>query len=171
MDKTTMQKFKTAVEAAGIDTYAYITDTMPTFYYNNTENSITVEDMGDEIVYCFRDNKAFGSGQYFQNSPIMVMGSKFEDIHEVRLGCTYDQAMDFVSSLGLNLTDDQKKLLLSIASSKRPIVPPTGDYTFKELSEEEYEALTAEEKEAYDAALLQWKRAKYGMTKRQISVE
>ena len=146
MDKATIQKFKSAVEAAGIETYAYVTD-IPTYFYNNKDNSIVLEDMSAEIAYCIRDNTNYGSAQYFQNAPIVSFGAKFEDIHEVRVGGTYDQISTFISSLGLSLTDDQKKLLLSIASSKRPIVPPTGDYTFKELSEEECEVLTAEEKE------------------------
>ena len=170
MDKTTISAFKSAVQAAKITDYAYITDT-PTYLYNNNENAVLVEDMGKEIAYCIRDNGNFGSGQYFQNSDLVVMGAKFEDIHEVRVGGTYQQIMDLASSLSLNLTDDQKKLILSIASSKRPIKPQTGDYTFKELTEEEYEQLTPEEKAAYDAAKLQKDREKYGMTRRQISID
>jgi hypothetical protein len=170
MDANTIAKFKQAIEAAEIDTYAYITDT-PTYLYNNKENCVVVEDMGDEIAYCIRDNGNFGSAQYFENSDIVVMGAKFEDIHEVRCGCTYDQAMKFVDALGLNLTDDQKKIILSIASFKRPIKPPTGDYVFKELSQEEYDELSPEEKEAYDAAYAQYDRARHGMSKRQIVIE
>ena len=170
MDKNSIAKFKTALEAAEIENYAYITD-IPSYLYNNKENSVLLEDMNDEMVYCIRDNSSFGSGQYFENSDILVMGTKFEDIHEVMIGCGYNQAMAFVDSLGLNLTDDQKKLILSIASFKKPIVPPTGDYVFKELSQEEYDKLTEEEKKAYDEALAQYKRAKYGMTRRQISIE
>lgn len=170
MDKATITAFKSALEAANIKTYAYITD-LPTYLYNNEQNSVAVEDMGNEIVYCIRDNANFGSAQYFENSDLVVMGAKFEDIHEVRLGATYDQAMTFVSSLGLNLTDDQKKLILSIASSKRPIRPQTGNYVFKELTQEEYDELTPEEKEAYDEAKLQHDRAKYGMSRRQMSID
>jgi len=170
MDKATVTAFKAALEAANITNYAYITD-LPTYLYNNNQNSVAVEDMNKEIVYCIRDNANFGSGQYFTNSDLLVMGAKFEDIHEVRLGATYDQAMSFVDSLGLNLTEDQKKLILSIASSKRPIKPQTGDYVFKELTQEEYDELTPEEKEAYDVAKLQHDRSKYGMSKRQISID
>ena len=170
MDKATITAFKSALEAADIKNYAYITD-LPTSLYNNEQNSVAVEDMGNEIVYCIRDNANFGSGQYFENSDLIVMGAKFEDIHEVRLGATYDQAMAFVDNLGLNLTDEQKKLILSIASSKRPIKPQTGDYTFKELTQEEYDKLSPEEKEAYDAVKLQKDREKFGMSKRQISID
>ena len=170
MDKSTVQAFKSALEAAEIKNYAYITD-LPTYLYNNGENSIALEDMGNEIVYSIRDNGNFGSGQYFQNSDLVVMGAKFEDIHEVRFGASYDQAIAFVNSLGLDIIDDQKELILSIASSKRPIKSQTGNYTFKELTQEEYDELTPEEKEEYDAAKLAKDRERYGMTRRQISMD
>lgn len=170
MDKATINAFLSAVEEAGIETYAFSVDT-PTMLYNNKQNSIIVCDDSNDIAYCFRDNSNFGSGQYFENAPLLAFGAKYEDIHEVRLGCSYEKMEKFIDALGLNVTDEQKKLLIQIAGSSRPINPPTGDYVFKELTQEEYDALTEEEKEAYDAAKYEHDRKKYGMQKRQLVVE
>lgn len=172
MDKTTMEQFKSAIESAEIKDYCYVTDT-PSYFYNNKENSIIIEDMGNEIAYCFRDNSPYGSGNYFEKSDLVGFGAKFEDIHEVRVGATYQQMVNFIEAIGLDITDEQKELLLKVCSRKfkSPINPPTGDYTFKELTEEEIAQLSEEEKEAYNKAYEAWKRKKYGLQRGLISVD
>lgn len=170
MDGNSVKQFKDAVDAVGIKTYAYVS-MGPTVYYHNQENSICIEDFDHEMIYNFRGNDAFGSASYFENSKLLTFGCSFDQICEVRLGADYTTMLSFIDNLGLNITEDQKKLLLQIANRKRPLNPITGNYVFKELSEAEYEALNEDEKAAYKVALQEYTRKKNGMQSRQLVVE
>ena len=170
MDANSVRQFKNAIDEAGIETYAYVS-MGPTVYYNNKENAICVEDFNNDMIYNFRGNDAFGSASYFEKSRLLSFGCSFDQICEVRVGANYETMSKFIDALGIDVTDEQKKLLLQIANRKRPINPITGDYTFKELSAEEYDKLTPEEKEAYDVAFKNYTRKKNGMQHRQLVVE
>jgi len=165
-----IQMFEQAVKDAGIDTYAYVS-MGPTVYYNNKENSICIPDFENENVYNFRGNDAYGSASYFEDSKLLMFCCPFDQICELRLGADYQTMIKFIDSLGLDISDEQKKLLLSIANRKRPLNPITGNYVFKELSAEEYEALSEDEKAAYEKAHAEWVRKRNGMQNRQLVVE
>ncbi len=170
MDKTTMNLFINAIKTAEIDTYSLVTD-MTTHLYNNTVDSIIVIDDGNEIAYSIRSNNNYGSAQYFENSELLAIGAKFEDIHEVRTGADYATMVKFIEALGITLEQDQLDILLKAAKGRSPLHPITGDYQFKKLTDEEYEKLTPEEKEVYDKALKQFELKKMGLSKSPVVID
>jgi hypothetical protein len=49
-------------------------------------------------------------------------------------------------------TDEDKNLIVQFEGNNSTLIPPTGDYNrFVPLTEEQYERLSPEEKEKYDA--------------------
>lgn len=149
MDNNGVKKFMAALKAANITKYSFDTD-LGTHYYNN-ENSIVFLDYSNDLVYNIRSNHFAGSVPAYEGD-FAVYASEFEDIHEVRCGGTLEQIHKFIESAGLTLSDEQKQVLVDINSkNKFDIEPLTGDYhKFVELSEEEYNKLTPDEKEKYD---------------------
>ena len=171
MTKDGIRVFLDAVEAAGIKEYSMDTD-LGTHFYNNTDNAIIVADDSHEIAWCIRKNDAYGSATMFSGKPILAFGCDYVDIHEVRVAGNADQIKAFEESIGLNslLTDEQKETFRKIGITKKDIFPITGDYTFKELSEEEYEALDEDAKAKYDEAKRQEELRKDGLLTRAVNI-
>ena len=164
------QKLEAACEAAGIDTYIYATD-MPTYHLNNNKNAFTIID--SDGVHAFSKNGFGGAHNYLPtDSQVCYNFAEFVDVHEFKTAGTKEQIMKFVEQVGLTLSEDQVKILTWIDSVRNDLKPITGDYTFKLLTEEEYEALTEEEKAKYDAAKKQHDLEKAGISgKASVSVQ
>jgi hypothetical protein len=169
MTKEGINKFLTAVDAAKIEFYSMDTD-LGTHFYNNKENSIIIADDSNEIAWCFRKNDVYGSGTMFAGSDCLSMCSDYADIHECRVGGTYKQIKEFMDSLGLEMTDVQRATFESFGATKKPIFPITGDYTFKELSAEEYNALDSDTKAKYDEELRLENLRKDGLLTRAVNI-
>ena len=59
----------------------------------------------------------------------------------------------------MTVTDDDVKILVRITGAERQIIPPTGNYNFKDfiyLSEAQLERLTPEEREQYENDKAEW---------------
>lgn len=172
MTSQQMDKILEAMEAAGITYYSVGSD-MPSYFYNDEEHHIIIPDNSLDCIHAFRKNGFGGAHSYLPDKMKVTYACvDYADIHEVKVGGSADQMITFADSLGLNLTDDQKNILRWIDKSTSDLKPITGDYTFKPISEEEYEALTEEEKEIYDKKLKQYNLEKAGISgKASISVQ
>ena len=170
MTKAQADKLEAAAKAAGIDRFLYAVDT-PSYFYNNGKTAFTILD--NDGVHAFYKNGFGGAHTYFPNETQVCHNfAEFVDIHEFRTAGSKEQILEFIDQLGLTITDDQIQILTWIDSVRNDIVPITGDYNFKYLTDEEYEALTPEEKEKYDAAKKQYELEKAGISgKASISVQ
>lgn len=152
MQVSNLNKFLNAIKQAGIEKYELITDTAPTHFHNN-DTSFNVYDMDEEIAYNF--TKVTGRSPVYEEL-IQVTGADFGDIHEVRFGATIEEAKKFADYYGMNLTEEQLKILVNINGANYRLMPETGDYTFIAKSEKEIESMTDEEKAKYEAEKAEW---------------
>lgn len=153
------QAFLAGVEAAGLKVFSFVTD-IDTHIHNN-ERSIAYADIDNEVVWGLTNTAFGGSTGAYRNKSMMVIGADFGDIHEFRCGCNGAEMLKFCEGAGIPLTDEQKKMIINSDTDNFRIIPPTGDYTFKVLSEKEIEKLSPEEKEKYEADLADY-NAPYG---------
>ena len=165
------RKFMEAIEASGIKKYSFNTD-VSTTYYNDGESAIAIPDYTLDGVHAVKKNGFAGSHNNFDiDKRCCYYFSDFGDIHEVRTAGTNDEIKTFLEAMGLSLTDEQVKILKWMDGSSSDLKPITGNYTFKYISDEEYEKLTPEEKAAYDEAKKQYELRKAGISgKASISV-
>lgn len=150
-------KFTKALETAGIKTWEAVSDVSPTHFFN-ADNCFNVIDEAEETIYNFSSTNAnsdtYGSGR------IVVKGAHLSDIHEVRCAGELKEVQAFIDAYGLPLTDEQTKILIKINATNYNLKPATGDYTFKELSEEEISKLSEEAKAKYELELANFKKSK-----------
>ena len=148
MTQGQIQKFMSAVESAGINTYAFVDDI--TCYYKNGESGVCVYDSANNAIVAIQLNSA-GTAQ--KSNPLRFIMADIVDIHRAEVQGEYEQIKKFIDAYGLSLSDDQLKILLTIDRNNTIVKPATGDYTitYHKLSQEEYDALSEEEKKEYDA--------------------
>ena len=148
MTKEVCQKIFDAMESAGITTFEILTD--GSFIRARNNEFDTVKWDGDETFICIRSEKTPSATSFAGNIRISVI--HMDQIEEIRVGGELKQMKDYISALGFSLTEEEEKKIVKIESyNNRTINPLTGDYfDFAYLSEEEYEALTPEEKVEYD---------------------
>lgn len=161
MELSTTKKFLNAVKEAGIKKYQFDTD-LGTHFYHDAERSLLILDEAESTIFNFRRRFA-GQTEMEYNGNIRVYAAHLSDVHEVRVGGTYEEIKKFVDSYGLNLTTEDLKVLVKIDNTNRDIMPLTGDYIssdFEEKSEEEIEKMSEEEKEKYLADLDNYKKYK-----------
>ena len=86
----------------------------------------------------------------------------FADIHEIETAGSYEQIMAFASKFAIELSDEEKNVILQIDKKNYDIKPIQGDYAhrFVYLSKKQYEALTDEEKAAYDESKAKYEKEK-----------
>lgn len=146
MTSSQASNFISAMEDAKINNYYFVTDT-PTNFHNN-ENAI-VKLNGDLLVN-------FRKPQYSHYRSINgaeVLIADLTDVHEARAIATAEQLKQVADSLGVSLTDDEYKILLNIDKKDVDLIPVTGNYIeFVFMTTEQYNALSDEEKAAYDDA-------------------
>lgn len=154
------KKFMEAVEAAGIKTYQFDTD-LGTHLYHDTVNAVAIPNHDLECVVAFRANQFNGShGVYRKN--IQCVMSDYGDIHECRTAGTFNEVMKFAEIMGVTLSEEDSKILLSIENNNNDIKPITGNYVdkFNYLTQKQYEALSDEEKAKYDSEKAAFEEAK-----------
>jgi len=154
MNGAQTKKFLDALEAAEMTKYEFDSD-LGTHIYNDGENAFVKFVEADEMLYGIRSSHVSGSHNVYntEDFPIEVYCMWCEDAHECRTAGNYKQISTFLNNLGVDLTDDDTKILLKIAGMNSDIIPANGDYNrFVPLTEEQYNRLSPEEKEAYDAA-------------------
>ena len=145
------EKFLSAVEAAEIKKYAFDVDDAYKMM-NDGERNLIKYDSGNELLVNICSPTFGGSHSGYGNGGIMIVTADPIDCHKARLTCDYDQAKTFLENLGTDITDDDLKIMLSIDKKNYNVNPETGDYNrFHYLSKKEYEDLSPEEKEKYDA--------------------
>ena len=150
-----MKKFLEALKSAGIKNWEGINDIASVHYYNN-DHCVNALDESDGTLYNFA--KPMPSGSYALEKNIMVRASNLADVHEVAFAGSFKQVKDFIDAFGLSLDEDQLKILVNIYGSNYSLKPVTGDYLiFKELSEDEINALSEEEKAEYEEAFKKFK--------------
>lgn len=151
------KKFIAALKSAGIKKYQFDTD-LGTHYYNN-DNAVNVLDESLSMVYNFRRGDTTSTPVY--DEKILVLGSDLSDIHEARTSGNYEQIKKFIDAYGLNLNDDQLKVILNIDKHNYSLKPETGDYNnFKILSSDEIAKLSPVEKAQYEAELEEYNKPK-----------
>lgn len=148
MTKAQVQQILGAITAADIKSYEFDSDTGTHVYHDGQNHLIKVE---GEMIYGIRSSKVAGSHNTFSKN-IQVVGMWCEDAHEFFTAGDYQQIDTFMQNVGVNLTADEKEILLRIDKMNSNIIPANGDYNrFVPISDEEYERLTPEQKAEYDA--------------------
>ena len=154
MTTDSWHKFKNAIDSAGIKKFQIDTDT-DYHLFNDPDNAkVIVFDEGSETFYNFRQKIASNSEGW--NDPIVVTACDVLDIHMVKFGATADKISQFINAMGFDLDDDQKKAIININKGNYDIKPITGDYIlagFKELTDEEIDKLSPQEKIDYEKQL------------------
>lgn len=151
MTKDQVNKLLSAMETAEIDKFSVVDDTFVR-YYNDGVCGIIKPDTSNELFVCIAANNQGGSHKAF-GSNLTVTSVDFTDMHEFVVGGDYEKISNFVEALGVELSDDDKKLIIEIDKRNYNIIPETGDYhRFVYLTEAQYDALTDEQKAEYDAA-------------------
>lgn len=154
------EAFLAGCEEAGITTYQFNTD-LGTRLYNNGVSGIVKPDYTNECIVAFgRENYAGTARLYEANVRAVVCD--FVDIHELETAGSYEQIMAFASKFAIELSDEEKNVILQIDKKNYDIKPIQGDYAhrFVYLSKKQYEALTDEEKAAYDEAKAKYEKEK-----------
>lgn len=148
MTKLQVQQILGAITAAGIESYEFDSDVGTHLYHDGQTHLIKVE---DEMIYGIRSSKVAGSHNTFSHN-IQVVGMWCEDAHEFFTAGDYQQIDTFMQNVGVNLTADEKEILLRIDKMNSNIIPANGDYNrFVPISQEEYDQLSPEKKAEYDA--------------------
>ena len=139
-----------ALEAAGIKKYQFSTDNNNHLY--NNDFAIILDDTAHgNLVNIRKKSAVVGANPY--PGETLVTTSDYDSVHELTFGGDYKMVQAFLDQLGLSLSKEQEEILMKIDRSNYTVKPATGNYhPFKELTPEEYEALTPEEKAAYDKA-------------------
>lgn len=148
MTKNQMQQILSAVTAAGIESYEFDSDTGTHVYHDGVNHLIKTE---GEMIYGIRSSKVAGSHNTFSHN-IQVVAMWCEDAHEFFTAGDYQQIDTFMQNVGINLTSEEKEILLRIDKMNSDIIPANGDYNrFVPISDDEYNRLTPAQKEEYNA--------------------
>ncbi len=150
MTDNQITKFMSAVEAAGIKTYAFVDDI--TAYYRNGESGICKYDSANKAIIAININS---SGTARLSNPLRLMMADIVDIHRAEIQGPIEAIKKFIDEYGLSLNNKELEVLYTIDRSNNIVKPVTGDYThtYHKLSQEEYDALDPEEKAKYDATV------------------
>jgi hypothetical protein len=148
MEMSQVKKLVEAIDTVGIKWYKFVTDMSGNFI--NNDYCFNVIDEANDLVYNFaRNSYVVGA----EPGPATIHAAAPVDLHECVIGDSAENIIKLAEELGITLTNEQKRMILRFDKGNYTIIPETGDYhPFKELTEEEYEQLSDEEKAAYDAA-------------------
>lgn len=159
MNADQCKKWLAAIESAGIKAYQFDTD-LGTHLYHDGEHAIALTSDDLNAVVAIRSNNFGGSHNTYKNNVQVVM-SDYADIHEVRTGGTSEQIRKLVKELGITLTDEQVKIIVDIDKYNYDIKPETGNYLrFRYLTQNQYDALSDEEKAKYDSEKKEYEEGK-----------
>jgi hypothetical protein len=154
MTTSSWNKFKSALDSAGIKKFQVDSDT-DYHLFNDPDNAkIVVFDEGSETFYGIRQK--IGTSSEGWGDPIVVTGVEVSDIHMIKFGATADKIAQFIEAMGLELDEEQQAAVIKINKGNYDINPITGDYVlagFKVLSDEEIAKLTPQQKKDYEEKL------------------
>lgn len=158
-----INKFLSAVESAEITTFAFVDDI--TCYYKNGDSGVCKFDSANNAIVSIQINQGAGSAKL--SNPLKFQMCDIVDIHRAEVQGEYEQIKKFIDAYGLDLSDDELKLILKIDRSNTIVKPVTGDYTvtYHKLSQEEYDALSEEEKKKYDETVAKDQERLVGLPK------
>ena len=156
-----LEKFIQSAEAAEIEFYTFDVDDGEKLVNDGKRAILKVS--GDDVINICSSQFGSGSHSMFGRNSIMVTASDPGDIHKARIGGNYDQIKTFLENYGTSLDDDDLKIMLAINNKNYDVKPATGDYVhgFHYLSDKDYESLSPEEKERYDADKKAYEKAKH----------
>lgn len=145
MTESQVTKFINAAKTAEIKNFAFVDDI--TAYFKNGDSGIVKYDSG--TLFSIGLNPATSAKD---SNPLRLMMADIIDIHRAEVQGDYESIKKFIDAYGLSLEDDELKVLIKIDRDNTIVKPVTGDYTvtYHKLSQEEYDALTEEEKKEYD---------------------
>ena len=131
MELAGMKKFLNAVETAEIKEWCAQVDNYNLYHNNRGYNYF--DEASQQVVNISKNTE----GEFYagNKNPYMIRTANLADIHELRITCDIDQVKAFISAYGIELTEDLEKILVKIKAVNSPIKPPSGDYTFRILSE------------------------------------
>ena len=149
MQLSQVQTIMNAVRSLEIKSYAFLDD-INTRYYNN-EKATVIVDESNEMIWNIR--KTLPTENYGNTESIILIGNDITDIRRFQIMGDSKLIRDFVDQLGLTLSDDEIKKILTLNITNKEVMPLTGDYSniFHYVYKETYDAMTEEEKEEYDA--------------------
>lgn len=154
MQKEAMNKFLSAIKAAGMTKWDAVCD-IPTHYHHDGERRYNYYD-GEETLVNFRGSLTTSTPIW--GDPIQISVADISDIHEVTVGGTIEQVKKFCENFGIEMDDELKSILVKIQSANSKLIPETGDYTFRILSKKEIEKLSPEDKEKYESDLKEYNK-------------
>ena len=148
MNSSQIQDILSAVESAEITDCRFVSENNVSYY--KSESSILKYDSGKEILWAI--GLAPKTGLLSGNNAIIMTGADPDSVKEFRLNGNFDTIKKFADALGVEISDDEERLLRQIDVNNLVVKPQTGDYSniFHILSPEEIEDLTPEEKEEYE---------------------
>lgn len=148
MNSSQIQDILSAVESAEITDCRFVSENNVSYY--KSESSILKFDSGKEILWAI--GLAPKMGSLAGNNAIIMTGADPDSVKEFRLNGDFDTIKKFADALGVEISNEEEKLLRQIDINNIVVKPQTGDYSniFHILSPEEIEALTPEEKEEYE---------------------
>ena len=153
------------LKSLGITRYQFDTD-LGTHYYNDNERNIATYSEEMDMIVNVRATLGYGTKIY--DEPVMVFMSDPGDIHEFRFGADSETVKKFLEAAGLTLSKEDLQIIVNIDRNNVTIKPVTGDYVngFTELTEEQLEKLSPEEKKEYEEKLAAYeeRKLKEGLT-------
>lgn len=151
METSQVSKLISAIKAANIKEYK-VTSTTGYHLQNNPGSGIIIEDDSNEMLHMIRaKSRVYGAEPFKGNAVVESMD--YADISEFTVGGGFAAIKEFFDNLGIELTQEEQEMLVKIDRSNYTVIPETGNYhPFKPVSQEEYDAMSDEEKAAYDAA-------------------
>lgn len=130
-------------------------NTMTNIRLWDNERSRIIMDQSIDGCWCFRssNSNAGAIAEYGRNN-IAVYNVKADCVSECSVGGSKKDVMAFAKDVGINLSEDDLKVINDINKFTQELYPETGDYkVFKKLTDEEIAKLSEDEKKAYDEAL------------------
>lgn len=145
-----IQTLISAMEDAEIKEYQFVTDNNNNLYHS--ESSVLKFDSSNDMLWAI--GLAPRIGTISGGGALMATSSDSESIHEFRVKGDWETMKKLIEKFNLDLTDEEKLILLQTNANNLVVKPVTGDYSniFHEISPESYEKLTPEEKAKYDEA-------------------
>lgn len=153
MKLSAIKKFKDALAAAGIEVWQAVTDVGPGNYYNN-DVAINVLDEAEETLFNIRKSTHIDP---FGGQGLIVQAADLGDVHEVRFAGSLEEVKKFIDAYGLNVTDEDHKILVNINGANLELKPMVGDYLkFVRKTDEEVAAMDEKHRAEYEAQLKAW---------------
>ena len=130
-------------------------NTMTNIRLWDNDRSRIIMDQSIDGCWCFRSsNTNAGAITEYGRNNIAVYNVKADCVSEYSVGGSKEDVLAFAKDAGINLSEDDLKVINNINKFTQELYPETGDYkVFKKLTDEEIAKLSEDEKKAYNEAL------------------